>query len=56
MTAGRGILTSCLALLASTAWWFTVRFLVFLQGLTGVEVDATFDGGINGSEYGVAAI
>ena len=33
-----------------------VRFLAFLQGRIGVfEVDATFDGGVDGSEYGVAA-
>ena len=57
MTAGRGILTSCSALLVSATLTFVIRFLAFLQGRIGVvEVDATFEGGVDGSEYGVAAV
>ena len=45
------------ALLTCATLTFVIRFLAVLQGCTGVvEVDATFEGEVDGSEYGVAAV
>ena len=53
---GPKVLTVSSALLVSTTLVFLVRFLAFLKGFTSVEVDATFEGEVDGSEYGVAAV